>query len=44
MPAYKAYLPQMYAEGPERSAPGKTLIIEIMESRGLTAVQPEPLW
>lgn len=44
MPAYRAYLPHLYAEGPKRQHPNKTLVIEIQESRGLVEQQPEPLW
>ena len=44
MPAYQAFLPRLYAEGPERAAPERALIIEIDKGRGLVALQPEPLW
>ena len=44
MPAYKAYLPRMYKDGPERKAPGRALVIEINDSRGLVAMQPDALW
>ena len=44
MPAYKAYLPQLYEKGPTRSESGRTLVIEIDEGRGLVGLQPEPLW
>lgn len=43
MPAYTAYLPQLYKKGPERKALDRALIIEIDEGRGLIALQPEPL-
>ena len=33
MPAYKAYLPDLYASGPTTSTKGKTLEIQIDESR-----------
>ncbi|KAK9815067.1 hypothetical protein WJX73_006615 [Symbiochloris irregularis] len=44
MPAYRAYLPHLYAKGPERKNPNKALVIEINEGRGLVEQQPEPLW
>ena len=44
MPAYKAYLPRLYSEGPDRSQAGRALIIEIDEGRGLLALQPDSLW
>lgn len=40
MPAYKAYLPGMYAEGPTTGKAGHLLMLEIDENRGLTAQQP----
>ncbi len=41
MPAYKAYLPSMYAQGPTTAAADRLLMLEIDEKRGLTAQQPE---
>lgn len=35
MPAYKAYLPVMYAKGPSTSKGDDFIIFEIDESRGL---------
>ncbi|EIE22379.1 P-loop containing nucleoside triphosphate hydrolase protein [Coccomyxa subellipsoidea C-169] len=40
MPAYKAYLPSMYAEGPTTAKTGHLLMLEIDQNRGLTAEQP----
>jgi D-glycerate 3-kinase len=40
MPAYKAYLPGMYAHGPTTARPQRTLMLEIDENRGLTPTQP----
>ncbi|KAK9915446.1 hypothetical protein WJX75_009273 [Coccomyxa subellipsoidea] len=40
MPAYKAYLPGMYAEGPTTGKAGHLLMLEIDQNRGLTAQQP----
>ena len=33
LPAYKAYLPTLYAEGPKGSDPKHVLVIEIDEGR-----------
>jgi D-glycerate 3-kinase len=43
MPAYKAYLPPLYARGPTTAKAGKLLVIEIDESRTPIAQQPAPL-
>ena len=40
MPAYHAYLPQLYEQGPAGSEPGKVLMIEISETRQLAPAQP----
>ena len=40
MPAYKAYLPGMYAAGPTTARPQRTLMLEIDENRGLMPTQP----
>ncbi|BDA43365.1 D-glycerate 3-kinase, chloroplastic [Coccomyxa sp. Obi] len=41
MPAYKAYLPRMYSEGPTTAKAGHLLMLEIDQQRGLTTQQPE---
>jgi D-glycerate 3-kinase len=43
MPAYKAYLPGLYAAGPTTAKAGHTLIIEVDQSRSPVAQQPKPL-
>ena len=40
MPAYKAYLPGMYSQGPTTARPGHILKIKIDKDRGLTPTQP----
>ena len=40
MPAYNAYLPQLYSAGPPGSHPDKVLMIEISETRQLASAQP----
>ena len=40
MPAYKAYLPGLYAEGPTTAKAGRLLMLEIDEHRGLVPEQP----
>lgn len=35
MPAYAAYLPQLYAKGPTTAQPGRTLFIQVDEKRSL---------
>lgn len=42
MPAYRAYLPGLYAHGPTTMKQGKCLMIELDESRSPTAEQPGP--
>ena len=41
MPAYKHYLPGLYAHGPTTKQPGKVLTLQIDKSRQLTKEQPE---
>ena len=43
MPAYDAYLPQLYKKGPTTCRPGKTLIVEVDQNRAPVAQQPEPV-
>lgn len=43
MPAYTAYLPGLYAEGPTTARAGHTLIIEVDQSRSPVPHQPKPL-
>ncbi|KAF5829074.1 hypothetical protein DUNSADRAFT_16607 [Dunaliella salina] len=43
MPAYKAYLPQLYSKGPTTARPNRTLIIEVDEQRSPVANQPKPV-
>ncbi|WIA13411.1 hypothetical protein OEZ85_006991 [Tetradesmus obliquus] len=43
MPAYKAYLPGLYAAGPTTAKAGHTLIIEVDQSRSPVPQQPKPL-
>jgi len=43
MPAYKAYLPGLYAKGPTTARAGKTLIIEVDEKRSPVVHQPAPV-
>lgn len=40
MPAYKAYLPGMYSQGPTTAEAGRVLMLEIDEHRGLVSEQP----
>ena len=40
MPAYKAYLPGLYAKGPTTAKAGRLLMLEIDEHRGLVPEQP----
>ena len=40
MPAYKAYLPELYAKGPTTAKAGRLLMLEIDEHRGLVPEQP----
>ena len=43
MPAYKAYLPELYLRGPTTAVPGKCLIIEVDEYRSPVHNQPEQI-
>jgi D-glycerate 3-kinase len=43
MPAYRAYLPRLYAQGPTTATPGKLLVVEVDENREPVAQQPAPL-
>jgi len=43
MPAYKAYLPALYGEGPTTSRPGSTLVIQVDERRSPVRDQPAPI-
>ncbi len=43
IPAYSAYLPGLYAQGPTTAAAGRTLVIEVDESRSPVTKQPPPL-
>ena len=43
MPAYRAYLPGLYAAGPTTAAPGRLLVVEVDERRGPLAQQPAPI-
>lgn len=40
MPAYKAYLPKLYNQGPPGAEADRVLMIEITETRALAASQP----
>ena len=42
MPAYHAYLAGMYARGPTTARAGHVLVVQINETRSLTAEQPGP--
>lgn len=43
MPAYRAYLPGLYARGPTTARPGRLLVVEVDESREPAAAQPPPI-
>eukprot|EP00210_Caulerpa_lentillifera_P008624 g8227.t1 len=43
MPAYKAYLPELYSKGPTTGQPGRTLIIEVDENRSPVTQQPSQI-
>jgi len=43
MPAYKAYLPELYSKGPATVTPGKCLIIEVDDQRSPIQEQPEQI-
>lgn len=40
MPAYKAYLPELYSKGPTTVKPRHSLIIEVNEDRSPVSQQP----
>ena len=40
MPAYRCYLPGLYAKGPTTAAPGRLLVVEVDEGREPVAAQP----
>ncbi len=42
MPAYRAYLPGLYKNGPTTAAPGKLLVVAVDEARAPVAEQPPP--
>ena len=39
MPAYKAYLPELYAKGPTTARPGQTLFMQVDEKRCLVGAR-----
>lgn len=43
MPAYRCYLPHLYAAGPTTARPGRLLVVEVDEGREPVAEQPAPL-
>jgi D-glycerate 3-kinase len=43
IPAYTAYLPGLYAQGPTTSKAGRTLVIEVDQKRAPVQQQPAPL-
>lgn len=43
MPAYRAYLPGLYAAGPTTARPGHLLVVEVDEGREPLAAQPPPI-
>jgi D-glycerate 3-kinase len=43
MPAYRCYLPGLYADGPTTAQPGALLVVEVDEGRSPAAVQPTPI-
>jgi len=40
IPAYQAFLPELYKSGPTTARPGHTLVIEVDERRSPVAQQP----
>jgi D-glycerate 3-kinase len=42
MPAYEAYLPNLYKEGPSSARRGRNLTIEVDQSRSPVKDQPSP--
>jgi D-glycerate 3-kinase len=43
MPAYRCYLPGLYAQGPTTASPGRLLVVEVDEGREPVASQPPPI-
>lgn len=43
MPAYRAYLPGLYAAGPTTARPGHLLVVQVDEGREPLATQPAPI-
>lgn len=43
MPAYRAYLPGLYGDGPTTAAPARLLVVEVDERREPAEVQPPPI-
>jgi len=43
IPAYAAYLPALYAQGPTTAAAGRTLILEVDQARAPVGEQPAPV-
>lgn len=43
IPAYTAYLPGLYSQGPTTAAAGRTLILEVDQMRAPVAHQPAPV-
>ena len=43
MPAYSAYLPALYAQGPTTARKGHTLVLEVDERRSPVQQQPAPI-
>ncbi|KAL4425715.1 hypothetical protein ABPG75_009731 [Micractinium tetrahymenae] len=43
MPAYRAYLPGLYAAGPTTARPGRLLVVQVDEGREPVAAQPVPI-
>eukprot|EP01023_Acetabularia_acetabulum_P043948 TRINITY_DN4400_c0_g1_i4.p1 TRINITY_DN4400_c0_g1~~TRINITY_DN4400_c0_g1_i4.p1 ORF type:complete len:392 (-),score=58.34 TRINITY_DN4400_c0_g1_i4:191-1366(-) len=43
MPAYKAYLPDLYKNGPTTAKPGKLVVVEVDQARSPVSNQPKPI-
>lgn len=43
MPAYRCYLPGLYAQGPTTARPGRLLVVEVGEGRDVVPAQPAPI-
>lgn len=43
MPAYAAYLPELYMKGPTTAKAGRTLVVEVDQRRSPVVPQPEPI-